>query len=75
MLVTSFSSMCVSGTVLEKLMPPVLFFLKYTCGGVRFKRMPTASSSRVKIALWCSVFVASRTCARCHVNFGKRQVC
>ena len=61
MLLTSFSSMCVSGTVLEKLMPPVLLRLKYTCGGVRFKRMPTASSSRVRIALWCSVFVASKT--------------
>lgn len=42
-------------------MPPVFLRLKWICGGARFSRMPTASSSRVRMALCASFLAASST--------------
>mmetsp|Transcript_19741 Transcript_19741/g.46785 ORF Transcript_19741/g.46785 Transcript_19741/m.46785 type:complete len:240 (+) Transcript_19741:544-1263(+) len=57
------SSRCVRPplTEVEKLRPPLSFFVTTMAGGFLLSRMPTPSSSRSMIRLWSSGFMASRT--------------
>mmetsp|Transcript_7145 Transcript_7145/g.19207 ORF Transcript_7145/g.19207 Transcript_7145/m.19207 type:complete len:225 (-) Transcript_7145:407-1081(-) len=60
----SLSSRWVKGTVEFMDTPPPLRFLKVTLGGGLFNRMPTDSSSLVRISLWPQGLVASSTISR-----------